>query len=102
MLSFEFSIFTEKNYISFHMIFWKQVLKMTVAQQTLQSIRLFVRNTRSPKCFQPEATIHTFRALPAADLLSIKFRLSQVNYEAIYVLEKLNGLDASRPAKGVR
>ena len=73
MLSFEFSIFTEKNYISFHMIFWKQVLKMTVAQQTLQSIRLCVRDARSPMCFQPEAAIHTFRALPAADLLSIKF-----------------------------
>ena len=66
------SMFTEKNYISFHMIFWKQVLKMITAQQTLQFIRLCVRDTRSPMYFQPEATIHTFRALPAADLSSIK------------------------------
>ena len=43
---------------------------MTVAQQTLQSTRLCVRDTRSSMCFQPEATIHTFGALPAA---SIKF-----------------------------
>ena len=66
-------MFAEKNYTSFHMIFWKQVLKMTAAQQTLQSIRLCVRDTRSPMYFQPEAIIHTFRALPAADLSSIKF-----------------------------
>ena len=46
---------------------------MTVTQQALQTIRLRVRDTRSPMYFQPEVTIHTFRALPAAGLSSIKF-----------------------------
>ena len=42
---------------------------MTVVQQTLQPIRLCVQNTQSPvgnMYYQPDASIHTYGALPTA------------------------------------
>ena len=48
---------------------------MTVVQQTLQPITLCVQDIQSPvgnMYFQPEASIHTYGALPTA-VLSITF-----------------------------
>ena len=47
---------------------------MTVAQKTLQTIRLCVQDTQSPVgnvYFQSEAFIHTYGALPTAVLLKL-------------------------------
>ena len=44
---------------------------MTVVQKTLQPIRLCVRDTQSPVesiYFQPEASTHTYGALPTSAL----------------------------------
>ena len=47
-------------------IFWKQLIKMTIAQKNLPPIRVCVRNTKASvgkMYFQPEASMHTYGAL---------------------------------------
>ena len=57
---------------------------MTVAQQTIQPIRLCVQTTQSPvdnMYFQPEPSIHTYGALPTAVLSKTYLGVYQLKYE---------------------
>ena len=57
---------------------------MTLALYTLQPIRLCVRDTQLPVknlYFQPEASMHTFGALPTAVLLKTYSGVCQLKYE---------------------
>ena len=57
---------------------------MKVAQKILQPIRLCVRDTQSPvgnMYFQPEAPIHTYGALPIAELSKTYSGVYQLKYE---------------------
>ena len=58
---------------------------MTVAQKLLQPIRLCVRDIRSPEgnmYFQQEAPIHTYGALPIAELSKTYLGVYQLKYES--------------------
>ena len=78
---------------------------MTVAQKILQPIRLCVQDTQSPVgniYFQPEASIHTYGALPIAELSETYLGVYQLKYEPTKAWGKRNGHDASLTAKGAR
>ena len=52
--------------------------------------------------FQPESSIHTYGALPKEVMSNTYSGVYQLKYELTEDWEKLNGHDASLPAKGAR
>ena len=64
-----------------------------------------MRDTQSPVgniCFQPEASIHTYGALPTALHSKTYSGVYQLKYEMTKAWEKRSRHDASLPAKGAR
>ena len=64
-----------------------------------------MRDTKSPVgniYFQPESSIHTYGALPKEVMSNTYSGVYQLKYELTEDWEKLNGHDASLPAKGAR
>ena len=64
-----------------------------------------MRDTQLPvgnMYFQPEASMHTYGALPTAVLSKTYSREYQLKYEMTKAWEKRNRHDASLPAKGAR
>ena len=73
-----------KDFLLPHNFLENELLKMTVAQQILQPIRLCVRNTHSPvgnMHFPPKASIHHYGALPTAVLAKTYSGVYQLKYE---------------------
>ena len=64
-----------------------------------------MRDTQLPVgniCFQPEASIHTYGALPTALHSKTYSGVYQLKYEMTKAWEKRSRHDASLPAKGAR